>query len=228
MWIPVLRRAVAYGDDSNSLLLWYDVEELQTVMNWEIPETSPWANTKVWLKELKASPQPKDKQITTGSAPRVAQRGTAPRSNVPRGTAQRGRGYPPRGRGRGLSQSQSYKEESWEDNRSQPRRYNNQEQDWWHEPRERYTSGPGRASGPPINYKREYPTRPGYKEPRGRREESRDRKDRRDRDRYYSRQQEEFSQMKALADTRRGSTRRNYGSKSRRFHAWGNLQQATL
>ena len=52
----VLRRAFAYGDDSRSLQFWYSVEEMQAAMEWVIPENSPWANTKIWNNELKASP----------------------------------------------------------------------------------------------------------------------------------------------------------------------------
>ena len=213
----MLRRAVAYGDDSKSLLVWYDVEEMQSVMEWVIPETSPWANTKVWRNELKASPKPKVKPAATGSAPRVAHRGTAPRGIVPRGSAQRGRVYPPRGRGRG----HSHNEEGWEDTRSQSRgRYNHSEPEWGYATQERYTSGPGRSSGPPNNYKREYLPKPGYRDPRSRREESRDRRDRRERDRYNPRQEEIYSDESSGRDVRRGSTRRNYGAERAKSYGY--------
>ena len=42
----VLRRAVAYGDNSDQLLVWYDVEEMLKVMKWVIPDTSPWENSR--------------------------------------------------------------------------------------------------------------------------------------------------------------------------------------
>ena len=42
----VLRIAVAYGDNSNSLLVWYDVDEMQRAMEWIIPDTSPWVNAR--------------------------------------------------------------------------------------------------------------------------------------------------------------------------------------
>ena len=215
----VLRRAVAYGDDSNSLLIWYDVEEMQAAMQWVIPETSPWANTKKWRSKLRASPQPKEKQAATGSAPRAT--GNVPRAThrgtVPRGSAQRGRVYPQRGRGRG----QSYPEDGWEENSGQSRgRYNHPEPDWQYEPPVHYNSGPGRSTGPASNPKRNNLPKPWYRDSRNRREDSRDRRDRRDRDRYNYRNEEQYSDESSDRDTRRGNGRRNYGEERAKSYGY--------
>ena len=37
----VMKRAVAYEDNSDQLLVWYDVEDMLKAMEWVIPDTSP-------------------------------------------------------------------------------------------------------------------------------------------------------------------------------------------
>ena len=211
----MLRRAVAYGDNSNSLLVWYDVEEMQAAMEWIIPDTSPWANTKKWRNELRAFPQPKEKQAATGGAPRGAHRGT-----VPRGSAQRGRVYPQRGRGRG----QSYAEARREESSGYPRgRYNHPEPEWgqydapdW----DRYTSGPGRSAGPAGNPRKDNLVKPGYRDTRNKREDSRDRRDRRDRDRYSYRHEEQYSDESSGRDVRSSDGRRSYGAERAKSYGY--------
>ena len=158
----VMRRAVAYGDNSDQLLVWYDVEEMLKVMKWVIPDTSPWVNSRRWNNEYRVSPKPKVKYAAAGSAPRGgSHRGSVPRGSVPRGSAQRGRGYSQRGRGRGQSYTEDRREES---SNSYPRgRYDQQEPDWsqYDDPEwGRYTSGPGRTSGSASHQKRDAIVKP--------------------------------------------------------------------
>ena len=84
-----MRRAMAYGDDSEKLLVWYDVEDMLGKMQWIIPETSPWVNSRKWRNEYRVSPTPKIKNSGRGGIAR----GSAPRGSAPRGNASRGRVY---------------------------------------------------------------------------------------------------------------------------------------
>ena len=224
-----LRRAFAYGDNSDSLLLWYSIEEMQAVMEWSIPENSPWANLRVWDKDRKASPTPKGRQYTAGSAPRGSFRGT-----FPRGRTQRGRPYSQGGRGR----SQSYQTYRRDESRG---RYSHPDPDWHQESPERYSSGVGRSSGGTRESRRDTVQRPGHRESRDprdhrdqrdqrdsryERDESKDRRDYlrsyRGRDRYDSRPEEHYSDESSGRDNRRREGRRDYGSERARAYGYRN------
>ena len=83
----VKRRTMAYGVNSDQLLVWYDVEDMLRTMEWVIPDTSPWVNSRKWKNEFRISTSPKIK--TTGGTTR----GSSHRGSAPRGSAQRGRIY---------------------------------------------------------------------------------------------------------------------------------------
>ena len=57
----VKRRTMAYGVNSDQLLVWYDVEDMLRTMEWVIPDTSPWVNSRKWKNEFRISPSPKKK-----------------------------------------------------------------------------------------------------------------------------------------------------------------------
>ena len=200
----VKRRAMAYGDDSEKLLVWYDVEDMLGKMEWIIPDTSPWANSRKWRNEYRVSPLPKIKNSGRGSAPR----GNAPRGSAPRGSASRGRIYThtqtQRGRGHGS-------QDSWrEDNSYQKKKYTQQDPYWgqyegydW-EPR---SSGAGRTSGPASNPRRDREVKPGYN---SRREDSRDRRE----DRYRKNSYRQDGYWTDRSSSREG--RRDHGKERAR------------
>ena len=135
----VKRRAMAYGYNSDQLLVWYDVEDMLRAMEWVIPDTSPWVNSRRWKNKFRISPLPKIK--SAGGAPR----GGSQRGSVPRGSAQRGRIYTQTQRGRG--RGQGYTEDRREESNSYSRgRHQQQDPDWGQYDgleRDRRSSGPG-------------------------------------------------------------------------------------
>ena len=215
-----LKRAFAYGDSNVSLYLWYSIDEMQEVMDWVIPEISPWENLEVWDNDRRSTANPDVNQSTTGSAPRGSVRG-----NPTRGRSLRGRTYPQRGRGRS---QQTYRRDNSRG------RYNYPEFDRNFESPDWYSSGPGRSSGGVRDHRRDSPQRPGQRESRDprdsreyryRREESRDRRDflrsRRGRDTYEQRHDEHYSDESSGRDNR-GEDRRDYGSGRARSYGYRN------
>ena len=49
----IIKEAVAYGDEDEKRLIWYNVEEMQNAMKWIIPEKSPWVTSRKWINEYK-------------------------------------------------------------------------------------------------------------------------------------------------------------------------------
>ena len=149
---------------------YYLVDDFKAVALWSIPDSSPWANLKVWDKEQLASPLTKVRHATD-NIPRSSYRGHAPRSR-----AMRGRPHIQRGRGR----STSYPTYRREDSRT---RYNHPDQDWHNNGSpERYSSGAGRTSGGVRESRRDTLDRPGHRESRDHRDSRDPRDSRRDRD----------------------------------------------
>ena len=70
------KEAMAYGSDSNSLMVWYDWEEVKRFFkNWTVPDTPRWANTKKWVvTALLEKPKAGNK---SGGAMRGSQRGNS-------------------------------------------------------------------------------------------------------------------------------------------------------
>ena len=201
------------------------VEDMKAVAEWSIPDSSPWANLKIWDKDQKASPLTKVRQAAAESIPRGSFRGFAPRSR-----ALRGRTYPQRGRGR----STSYPTYRREDSRV---RYSYPDQDWHHNGSpERYSSGAGRTSGGVRESRRDTIYRPGHRESRDLRDSRDPRDSRRDRDEsrdrreylrsrrgnYDSRQDGQFTDDSSGRDNRRGDSRRDYGSERAKSYSYRN------
>ena len=152
-----LKRAFSYGDSNLNITIWYKVEEFQDVAIWEIPEQSPWANTKVWSRDSLANPNsnsnavrsrpPADYTISNnyrGSAPRG--RNTRGRPPIQRGSGRVGRNY---------NNYQGYREDT-----------NSYNYDWQGSP-ERQSSGAGRSSrGARRDSTERHKERPGHRDSR--------------------------------------------------------------
>ena len=200
------------------------MDDFKAAALWSIPDSSPWANLKVWDEEQLASPLTKVRQATD-NIPRSSYRGIAPRNRAMRGR-------PPIQRGRG--RSTSYPTYRREDSRT---RYNYHDQDWHNNGSpERYSSGVGRSSGGAREPRRDSIERPGHREAREHRdsrdprdsrrdrEESRDRREtqRSRRGNYDSRQEGQFTDDSSGRENRRGDSRRNYGSERAKSYGYRN------
>ena len=150
-----LKRAFSYGDSNLNITIWYKVEEFQDVVIWEIPDQSPWANTKVWSRDSLANPNsnaarsrpPAEYTISNnyrGSAPRG--RNTRGRPPIQRGSGRVGRNY---------TNYQGYREDT-----------NYYNYDWQGSP-ERHSSGAGRSSrGARRDSTERHKERPGHRDSR--------------------------------------------------------------